>query len=168
MNVINNIKPVLGESAFSQFIKDSALGDRPEGAVSLQNTFKCCTVMNIDYDVRKMELLFDNWPVCIAADSCATNSAAVEVLVDKIGLLSPGTRCLAHAAHGSARCLATSKTISVQEVVGYATNLRPVLKHFKNSGKSLCLLNDELKLLEMKQMKTLVWLCGAPPIWDIS
>ena len=38
MNVINNIKPVLGESAFSQFIKDSALGDRPEGVVSLQNT----------------------------------------------------------------------------------------------------------------------------------
>ena len=124
--------------------------------------------MNIDYDVRKMELLFDNWPVCIAADGCATNSAAVEVLVDKIGLLSPGTRCSAHAAHGSARCLATSKTMSVQEVVEYATNLRPVLKHFKNSGKSLCLLNDELKLLEMKQMKTLVWLCGAPPIWDIS
>ena len=113
--------------------------------------------MNIDYDVRKMELLFDNWPVCIAADGCATNSAAVEVLVDKIGLLSPGTRCSAHAAHGSARCLATSKTMSVQEVVEYATNLRPVLKHFKNSGKSLCLLNDALKLLEMKQMKTLVW-----------
>ena len=47
--------------------------------------------------------------------------------------------------------------MSVQEVVEYATKLRPVLKYFKNSGKSLCLLNDELKLLEMKQMKALVW-----------
>ena len=81
----------------------------------LQNTLSDAqlSIINIDYDVRKMELLFDNWPVCIAADDCATNSAAVEVLVDKIGLLSPGTRCSAHAAHGSARHLATSKTISV-------------------------------------------------------
>ena len=131
MNVINNIKQVLGESAFSQSIKDSALGDRPEGVVSPPEYFKCCTVINIDYDVRKMELLFDNWPVCIAADGCATNSAAVEVLVNKIGLLSPGTRCSAHAAHGSARRLTTSKTMSTQEVVEYATNLRPALKHFK-------------------------------------
>ena len=67
-----------------------------------------------------MELLFDNWPVRIAADGCATNSAAVEVLVDKIGLILPGTRCSDHAAHGSTRRFATSKTISVQEVVGYA------------------------------------------------
>ena len=131
MNVINNIKPVSRESAFSQFIKDSALGDVPEGVVSPPKYFKCCTVINIDYDVRKMELLFDNWPVCIAADGCTSNSAAVEVLVDKIGLLPPGTRCSAHATHGSSRRLATSKTTSVQEVVKYATNLRPVLKHFK-------------------------------------
>ena len=34
MNVINDIKPVSGESAFSQFIKDSVLGDGPEGVVS--------------------------------------------------------------------------------------------------------------------------------------
>ena len=157
MNVINDIKPVSGESAFSQFIKDSALGDHPEGVVSPREYFKCCTVINIDYDIRKMELLFDNWPVCIAADDCATNSAAVVVLVNKIGILSPGTRCSAHAAHGSERRLAISETMSVQEVVEYATNLRSVLKHFKNSGKSLCLLNDALKLLEMKQMKALVW-----------
>ena len=47
--------------------------------------------------------------------------------------------------------------MSVQEVTKYATNLRPVLKHLKNSVKSLCLLNDALKLLEIKQMKVLVW-----------
>ena len=33
-----------------------------------------------------MELLFDNWPMCIAAYGCTTNSSAVEVLVNKIGL----------------------------------------------------------------------------------
>ena len=32
-----------------------------------------------------------------------------------------------------------------------------MLKHFKNSGKSLSLLNDALKVLEMKTMKALTW-----------
>ena len=156
-SIIDEVKPVIGESAFSYFIKDPMLGDRPEGAVSPPDYFKCCTVINIDYDMKKIDLLFQNWPVCIAADGCSTNVASVEFLVDKIGLLSPNTRCSAHAAHGSARRLATSKTMSVQEVVEYAINLRPVLKHFKNSGKSLSLLNDALQLLEMKKSKALTW-----------
>ena len=157
VNIIHEVKPVTGESAYSFFIKDPALGDRPEGAISPPQYFKCCTVANIDYDLKKINLLFQNWPVCIAADGCSTNSASLDFLVDKIGLLSPNTRCSAHAAHGSARRLATSKTMSVQEVVEYAINLRPVLKHFKNSGKSLSLLNDALQLLEMKSMKALTW-----------
>lgn len=156
-SIIDEVKPVIGESAFSYFIKDPMLGDRPEGAVSPPDYFKCCTVINIDYDMKKIDLLFQNWPVCIAADGCSTNVASVEFLVDKIGLLSPNTRCSAHAAHGSARRLATSKTMSVQEVVEYTINLRPVLKHFKNSGKSLSLLNDALQLLEMKKLKALTW-----------
>ena len=59
--------------------------------------------------------------------------------------------------HGSPKRLATSKTMSVQDVVEYATKIRPILKYFKNSGKSLSLLNDALKLLEMKEMKALTW-----------
>ena len=96
MNVINGIKPASGESVFSQFTKDSALGDRPEGVVSPPEYFKCCTVTNIDCDVQKMELLLDNWPMCIATYGCTTNSAAVEVLVNKIGLflLVPDVRLM--------------------------------------------------------------------------
>ena len=157
MNRIDEVRPVTSESALSYFIKDPLLGDRPDGVVSPPEFFKCCSVVNIGHNTKKMELLFDNWPVSIAANGCATNTAAIELLVDKIGLLSPGTRCSAYAAHGSARRLASSKTMSVQEVVEYALNLRPVLKHFKNSGKSLSLLNDALRLLEMKQMKALTW-----------
>ena len=157
MNIIHEIKPVSGVSAYSFFIKDTALGDRPEGVISPPQFFKCCKVINVDYNLKKLELLFENWPVCIAADSCSTNAADVELLVNKVGLLSPKTRCSAHAAHGSVRRLATSKTMSVQEVVEYATNLRPVLKHFKNSGKSLSSLNDALKILEMKKRKALTW-----------
>ena len=81
MNLINRIKLALEESAFSQFtqfIKDSALGDLLEGVVSPPEYFKYCTVINIDCDLWKMELLFDNCPVCIAADGCTTNSAAVK------------------------------------------------------------------------------------------
>ena len=49
MNVINDIKPVSGESAFSQFIKDSVLGDGPEGVVSPPEYLKCWTVINYQY-----------------------------------------------------------------------------------------------------------------------
>ena len=121
-------------SAFSQFIKDPTLGDRPEGAVTPPQYFKCCVIVDKDDINKRIALEFLNWPVCVTADGCSTNSAATDLLVSKIGLLSPGTRCSGHAAHGSMRRLASSKTMCVTEVVEYATNIRPVLKHFKNSG----------------------------------
>ena len=77
--------------------------------------------------------------------------------MEKIGILSPRARCSAHAAHGNMKRMAGSKNMCVQEVVEYATQIRPVLKYFKNSGKSMSLLNDALKLLEMKQMKAMMW-----------
>ena len=158
ISVIIEVKPIPeSESAYACFIKDSVLGDLDEGPLSPPEYFKCCTIINQDNDTRKLDLLFVHWPVCITADGCKTNLAAVELLVLKIGILSPGTRCSAHAAHGSMRRLASSKTMSVPEVVEFATNIRPVLKHFKNNGKSLSLLNDALKILEMKTMKALTW-----------
>ena len=60
MNVIDEVRPVTGESAFSHFIKDPLLGDRPDGVVSPPKLFKCCSVLNINHDTKKMELLFDN------------------------------------------------------------------------------------------------------------
>ena len=142
--------PPLHESALACFVKDDALCSLPE-------FFKCCTIISQDNVGRKLELSFVNWPACITANGCTTNAAAVNLLVEKLGLLSPSARCSAHAAHGSMKRLAGSKTMCVQEVVEYAAQIRPVLKHFKNSGKSLSLLNDELNLLEMKQMKAMLW-----------
>ena len=140
----------LHESAFACFVKDDTLCSLPE-------FLKCCTIISQDNVGRKLELLFVNWPVCITADGCLTNAAAVNLLVEKLGLLSPNAQCSGHAAHGSMKRLAGSKTMCVQEVVEYAAQICPVLKHFKNSGKSPSLLNDELNLLEMKQMKAMLW-----------
>lgn len=158
ISVINETKPVpLNDSAFTSFIRDDLLCDENRGPLSPPEYFKCCTIISQDSENRSLELLFPHWPVCITADGCRTNAAAVDLLVEKVGILSPRARCSAHAAHGSMRRMASSKTMSVQEVVEYATNIRPVLKHFKNSGKSLSILNDALKLLEMKPMKAMTW-----------
>ena len=94
---------------------------------------------------------------CLRNSRCSTNSSAINLLVDSIGILSPDARCSAHACHGSVRWLATSKTMCVQEVVDYATQIRPVLKHFKNSGKSHSLLNDAIKQLHMKPIRAMTW-----------
>ena len=93
----------------------------------------------------------------LTVDGCGTNKAAADLLGKQVGLLTPTTRCSSHAAHGSIRRLSSSKTMCVQEVVDYTTHLKPVLKHFKNSGKSLSLLNDALEVLEMKKLHTMTW-----------
>ena len=151
ISVINDIKPILHvQSAFDIFVKVDTLASLPE-------FLKCCIIISQDNVGKKLKLLFVNWPVCINADGCATNGAAVALLVKIIGLISPSARCSAHAAHGSMRRLAASKTMCVPEVVDYAAQIRPVLKHFKNSGKSMSILNEALKLLEMRAMKTMLW-----------
>ena len=44
---------------------------------------------------------------------------------------------------------ASSKTMPLQEVVDFATKVKPVLKHFKNSAKSQNLLNKAVDFLNM-------------------
>ena len=43
MNVIDKVKPVTGESAFSDFIKGPFLGDRLDGVLSPPEFFKWCS-----------------------------------------------------------------------------------------------------------------------------
>ena len=108
ISIINETKPTpLHESAFDCFVKDDTLCSLPE-------FFKCCTIISQDNVGRKLELSFVNWQACITADGCATNAAAVNLLVEKLGLLSPSARCSAHAAHGSMKHLAGSKTMCVR------------------------------------------------------
>lgn len=42
-------------------------------------------------------------------------------------------------------------------VVNFTAGLRPVLRHFQLSGKSLSTLNAALEMLEMKKLKAVTW-----------
>ena len=71
----------------------------------------------MDWEERKIELLFENWLVAMVGDGCSVNKQAGEILTSHIGLLSPTTQCSAHAASGTIRRIKTLKTVSVPKVV---------------------------------------------------
>ena len=66
-------------------------------------------------------LIFDNWPVALVCDGCAVNKSTGNSLAANYGLLSPTTHCSAHAASGSIKRIASSKTMRVEEVVTFAS-----------------------------------------------
>ena len=119
--------------------------------------FKCCTLESVDFIQKKIQLVFENWPVAIVADGCKVNQKAGEMLTEEYGLLSPTTRCSAHAGTGTLKRISSSKTMSVPEVVTFVEGLHPILRNFKLSGKSTSLLNDALEIMEMKPVKLMVW-----------
>ena len=53
--------------------------------------------------------------------------------------------------------MATSKTMSVLEVLTFAFGLRPILKHFKLCTKSSALLEASMKVMEVKTFKLMTW-----------
>ena len=158
ISVINEIKPLPEHlQAYGKFQSETRKLNDPLLEPTPPDFFKCCSVMNFDAVKMEIDLSFDNWPACIMADGCATNGAAVNLLTEQIGILSPTARCSGHAAHGSIKRMAASKTMCVDEVVTYPNHIRPILKHFKNSGKSTSALNSALQIHEMKAVKTMTW-----------
>ena len=47
--------------------------------------------------------------------------------------------------------------MQVEAVVTLSSGLKPILKHFKNSGKSSSVLNEALEIMDMKPMKAMTW-----------
>ena len=69
--------------------------------------------------------------MALVGDGCAVNKYAGDSLATSHGFLSPTTRCSAHAASGSLKRMASSKIIMcVEEVVTFASGIRPILRHF--------------------------------------
>ena len=126
--------------------------------------FKCTTYEHIDQKERKIELLFENWPFALIGEGCSVNKNAGKVLTSDIGLLSPTTRCSAHAASGTMHQITTSKTMSIPEVVTFTSGIKPILKHFQLSGKSSALLQQCLEIMDMKPSKLMTW-C---PTWMVN
>lgn len=124
---------------------------------TLPPIFSCCTLTDFDIENKAIKMRFENWPVALVADGCSVNTKAGKDLFNRYGLISPTTRCSGHAASGSIKRLASSKTMCVEEVVTFADGLRPVLRHFQQSGKSTSFLNEALTMLEMKNINVLTW-----------
>ena len=161
MSIISSINKfkfgITFENAATTFFKEFSYKYPNDMSPTPPSIFKCTTIENLDLEEKKIDLLFENWPVALVGDGCSVNTKAGEILTTQIGLVSPTTRCSAHAASGSIRRLTTSKTMSVPEVVTFANGLKPILKHFKLSGKSSALLQESLDILEMKSFKLMMW-----------
>ena len=160
ISVINNVQ-TFGASSFEDakitFLRNFEAEFPDSIAPSPPSIFRCCKMSSIDFETKSIQLVFENWPVALVADGCSTNVTAGEFLVEHYGLMSPTTRCSAHAASGSIKRISSSKTMCVEEVVTFATGIRPVLRHFQLSGKSTALLNEALAALEMKQIHLMTW-----------
>ena len=72
----------------------------------------------------------DNWPTCIMAGGCSKKLSAGNKLTTLLLLLSASLYCDVHAADGSIKRLANSKTMNVPEVSEFLPAFRSILRHF--------------------------------------
>jgi len=103
---------------------------------NIPRIFRCTKLANIDFDKYEIELHFDHWPTALVADGASVNPKAGQILTEKF------------AASGCIKRMTTSKTMQVDAMVTFAAGLKPILKHFKLSGKSSSALNDALEIME--------------------
>ena len=92
----------------------------------------------------------NEWPITIMADGCSTNAYAGNKISECSRLIFPSIRCVGPAADGPLKRLTNSKTMNVSEISEFVPPFRTILRHFQQSGKSSCLLNEALGMLDMK------------------
>ena len=107
--------------------------------------FKLVSLENLYPNKKIVEIVIPDWPVNLMNDSCATNVCASRDISEQLGLLSPSIRCTSYAADGIIKRISTSKT---RNVPAFST----VMCHFQLSRKSLALLNEALKVMDMKEV----------------
>ena len=144
--------------SFIQAQKDCAIDvDSLELVLPPAGVFKTCAMETCDIQAKTISLVFKNWPALLMGDGCSTNTSACTALTNMYGLVSPHCRCGVHAGEGSIRRMSKSETYSVAEVVTFLENYRPILRHYKLSGKSTCLLNNALEAMDMNPVHMMVW-----------
>ena len=65
------------------------------------NYFDCCSIENIEWGEKTIQLLPRNWPVLIMPDGYSVNVLAGTKLTELLVLLAPNVRHFAHAVDGS-------------------------------------------------------------------
>ena len=90
-----------------------------------------------------------NTPLGNCGDGFSVNTKSSRLLLVLYGMPTGSNRCSAHAADGSLKRIARSKTMSVDQVVSLYEALRSVVAHFENSSKSKEQLNEAISILEL-------------------
>ena len=149
--VIKSVKPIIN-SADKDVSRILLQTIEPTDFPKPPKYFEVCTLLHFSVESKVINLCMMFWPVAIVADGCSTNSCASGKLVSRYGFVSPSMRCSSHAADGSLKRLANSKTMNVEEVTEFLPFFRKIMKHFSLSGKSTSALNEDLTVLGMKKV----------------
>ena len=155
VHLINMIKSIhsLGENSSDKEVSRLLLRElEPDQFPRPPQFFEVCKLLHFDSAVHIINLEMPYWPLAVTADGCSTNVAAGDKPLERLGLFSPNMRCGSHAADGSLKRLANSKTMNVPEVSEWLVYFRKVMKHFKLSGKSTSGLNDLLEIMGLKKV----------------
>ena len=120
--------------------------------------FKIGELVNVDDNDKVVCIAVSNrFPVANIGDGVGVNIKAARVLRDLFGFTSPDFWCSAHAASGSIKRLATSKTMNVLEVTTLYECLKMVIKPFESSVKNKETLDQYMDILEMTPLHILSW-----------
>ena len=95
-----------------------------------------------------------NMPIAITGDGVYNNNMASRLLCTCYSLNSPNC----HFADLVMKRMATSKTMSVPEVVTCYDFLRPIIKYFEKSTKSKDKLDEAIAILDLKQINLISWI----------
>ena len=112
----------------------------------------------MDHNEKVVLIAVSNrFPIANIGDGVSVNVKAAQVLQDLFGFMSPDFWCSAHAASGSIKRLATSKSMNVPEVTTLYECLSMVIKHFESSIKNTETLDQYMEILEMTPLHLLSW-----------
>ena len=150
IRMIGSIHPLQCQSADQEVSRLLLVNHEADSFPKPPLFFHICKLLHMDTTTISLEMPF--WPVAVTADGCSTNMAAGDKLLAMLGIPTPTMRCGSHAADGSLKRMANSKTMNVQEVSDFLPAFRKIMKHFKLSGKSTVALNVVLDIMGLKKV----------------
>ena len=111
----------------------------------------------VDEESKVIIVSVTNMPVANCGDGVFVNGKAARVMSELYGIDTISLRCSAHAADGTLKRIARSETMSVGAVKSCYEHFRPIVNHFALSSQSKDLLDESLRMLELKPIHLLSW-----------
>ena len=108
-------------------------------------------------DTKVITIRVTNMPVGNCGDGVFVNGKAARVMLELFGIWTISLRCSAHTADGSLKRIARSETMCVKSVKTCYESLRSIVNHFTLSSQSKDLLDESLRMLELKPIHLLSW-----------